>query len=85
MGILIEGKDGVVSTESIDPNIDVTWAYVTTHTYTSEMIIWCIRHQNQYGDDFAIQSYRLENHSENSHRWYFKDSEVATLFSIIFS
>ena len=83
--MLIEGENGVISTETIDPHVDATWVYTTTHTYSSEMIMWCIRHNANYGDDFCIQTYRLKGRDQNSHRWYFKNPEVATLFSLIFS
>jgi hypothetical protein len=83
MASLVEGEDGVVSIDTtvVTPG----WTYATTHTYHNGMIKWCLNHGQGYGVDYVFQTYRLENHQRNSHRWYFKDPEVATLFSIMFS
>ena len=82
MAKLIEGENGVVSIEQL---IAPAWSYATTHTYDIKMAKWCQDRGLGYGADYLLQTYRLENHDQNSHRWYFKDPEVATLFSIIFS
>lgn len=83
MGELVEGENGVIAAEQID--IPDGWTYTTTHIYTTKMVTWITTRDCVYGYNYVIQTYRLLGHAENSHRWYFKDPEVATLFAIVFS
>jgi hypothetical protein len=46
---------------------------------------WCGRNKLSWDTDVNIQTYRLKTRTQNSHRWYFKDPEVATLFALNFS
>ena len=84
MSDLQVGFNGVVLREDKPEQVD-GWAYATTHTYSARMMVWCGVHKLKWEVDMDIQTYRLENHKENSHRWYFKDPEVATLFALKFS
>lgn len=84
MNDLIVGVDDVVGIEYLHIQVD-GWPYVTTHAYKTEMVHWCTTNKCFYGYTYVIQTYRLKNHNQNSHRWYFKDPEVATLFSLMFS
>lgn len=84
MSDLIVGVDDVISIDNstlatINGN---TWPYITTHTYVSEMIIWCANKYIKYGGDYYILTYRLAGRNQNSHRWYFKDSDIAVLFGL---
>jgi hypothetical protein len=84
MSDLLIGFNGVVACEDKPVQVD-GWVYATTNTYSTNMMLWCgVRNLSWY-TDVDIQTYRLENHKENSHRWYFKDPEVATLFALKFS
>jgi hypothetical protein len=76
--------DEIVASEDKPSNVD-GWACVTTHTYTNAMMIWCGRNKLSWDTDVNIQTYRLKTRTQNSHRWYFKDPEVATLFALNFS
>lgn len=85
MNDLLIGVNGVVACEDKPEQVDDGWVFVITHTYYTEMMLWCGRRGLTWGTDMDIQTYRLENNTQNSHRWYFKDPEVATLFSLRFS
>lgn len=78
--------DGVITLhmERENPNFDYSWSRALVHTHSAHMTRWCILQGLEYGNDYHIQTFRLGNHNENSHFWYFKDQEVATLFAIKF-
>jgi hypothetical protein len=81
--VRIDGDD-IVACEDAPDNI-YGWVYVTTHIYTNDMMLWCGERNLVWGRDMNIQTYRLKGRPLNSHRWYFKDPEVATLFALMFS
>jgi hypothetical protein len=79
-------QDGIITAhiEKEDPTRNYTWARAVVHSHSAHMTRWCIKQGLEYGDDYHIQTFRLRNHNENSHFWYFKDREVATLFAFQF-
>ena len=79
-------QDGILVAhmEPEDPTRDYTWARALVHTHSAYLTRWCIMQDLHYGEDYHIQTFRLVNHHQNSHFWYFKDKEVATLFAIQF-
>ena len=74
----------IIAIEPVYADCDYSWDCHITYDYSNAMVFWCKNRGLEYGEDYHIRSFRIECKEFNSHYWYFKDPEVATLFALNF-